>query len=210
MLSTSDTYINPPETGFYYQKSRYYDPETGRFINADGYVSTGQGLLGCNMYLYCGNNSVNRTDSTGTKWWKNLKKKAKKALGSLQSWMKNLIGLEKRRSKNTSYGLPQTMPGCKNTFGIRTTDKIKGKSGIITCYKSMNSDGNSEVQKVMYGISNILTGTDISLGEEGYSYSKNYNSIFGEMYVNFSIDLDMTISYELGAVQAWDYGEVEC
>ena len=28
----------------------YYDPETGRFINADGYVSTGEGLLDHNMY----------------------------------------------------------------------------------------------------------------------------------------------------------------
>ena len=162
------------------------------------------------MYLYCGNNPINRTDFTGTKWWKNLKKKAKKALGSLQSWMKNLIGLEKRKSRNISCDLPQTMPGCKNTFGIRTTEKIKGKSGAITCYKSINSDTNSKVEKVMYGIANKFTGVDISLGEEGYSYSKNYNSIFGEMYVNFSIDLDMTISCELGSVQAWDYGEVEC
>ncbi len=28
-------YIYDEETGFYYLNSRYYDPETGRFINAD-------------------------------------------------------------------------------------------------------------------------------------------------------------------------------
>ena len=39
------------ETGFYYLNSRYYDPVTGMFINADGYVSTGQGILGHNMFL---------------------------------------------------------------------------------------------------------------------------------------------------------------
>ena len=39
-------YVYDPETGFYYVSSRYYDPEIGRFINADGYVSTGQGVLG--------------------------------------------------------------------------------------------------------------------------------------------------------------------
>ena len=43
-----------------------YDPEVGRFLNADGYVSTGQGLLGNNMYAYCSNNSANYFDSTGT------------------------------------------------------------------------------------------------------------------------------------------------
>ena len=44
-------YVYDYETGFYYLQSRYYDPETGRFISADSYVSTGTGLLGCNMFF---------------------------------------------------------------------------------------------------------------------------------------------------------------
>ena len=56
------------ETGLYYLQSRYYNPEWGRFINADAYVSTGQGLLGNNMYAYCGNDPVNRVDYTGQVW----------------------------------------------------------------------------------------------------------------------------------------------
>ena len=61
-------YYYDVETGFYYLQSRYYDPEVGRFINADGLVSTGQGVLGYNMYAYCGNNPVNRADPTGEFW----------------------------------------------------------------------------------------------------------------------------------------------
>ena len=38
----------------------------GRFINADYYVSTGQGILGNNMFAYCGNNPIIRSDSRGT------------------------------------------------------------------------------------------------------------------------------------------------
>ena len=64
-------YYYDVETGFYYVSSRYYDPEIGRWINADGYVSTGQGVLGNNMFAYCGNNPVNRVDPTG-QFWKEL------------------------------------------------------------------------------------------------------------------------------------------
>ena len=38
----------------------------GRFINADNYPSTGQGLLGNNMFAYCNNNPVNGCDPCGT------------------------------------------------------------------------------------------------------------------------------------------------
>ena len=62
-------YYRDSETGMYYLNSRYYNPKMGRFISADAYVSTGQGLLGYNMYAYCGNNPVNRIDSEGEFWW---------------------------------------------------------------------------------------------------------------------------------------------
>ena len=51
--------------GFYYLQSRYYDPVVSRFINADTYASTGDGLLGYNMFAYCGNNPVCYSDPTG-------------------------------------------------------------------------------------------------------------------------------------------------
>ena len=59
-------YVYDMETGLYYLQSRYYDPEIGRFINADAFVSTGQGVLGNNMFAYCGNNPVNNVDPLGT------------------------------------------------------------------------------------------------------------------------------------------------
>ena len=63
------SYYFDTETGLYYLNSRYYDPVTCRFINADELVSTGQGLLGYNMFAYGGNNPVNRIDPTGEAWW---------------------------------------------------------------------------------------------------------------------------------------------
>ena len=37
----------------------------GRFINADAFATTGQGLLGNNMFAYCGNNAPNYYDPAG-------------------------------------------------------------------------------------------------------------------------------------------------
>lgn len=62
-------YVYDQETSLYYLQSRYYNPAIGRFINADKFVSTGQGLLGYNMFAYCGNNPINRIDPTGQAFW---------------------------------------------------------------------------------------------------------------------------------------------
>ena len=62
------SYIYDQETGLYYLQSRYYNAKVGRFINADSYPSTGQGLLGNNMFAYCGNNPVKRVDTQGYFW----------------------------------------------------------------------------------------------------------------------------------------------
>ena len=59
-------YYYDSETGYYYLQSRYYDPTTRRFLNADSIVSTGQGFVGINMFAYCNNNPVRYEDSGGT------------------------------------------------------------------------------------------------------------------------------------------------
>ena len=61
-------YMCDEETGFYYLRSRYYDPEVGRFLNADNIVSMNQGLDGNNLYAYCGNNPVCNVDIGGHQW----------------------------------------------------------------------------------------------------------------------------------------------
>ena len=58
-------YVYDTETSLYYLRSRYYNPAIGRFINADGYVATGQGILGNNMFAYCLNNPVVNLDRDG-------------------------------------------------------------------------------------------------------------------------------------------------
>ena len=58
-------YYYDVDLGLYYLQSRYYDPETGRFVNADAYAQTGTGLLDKNMFAYCLDDPVNMVDPVG-------------------------------------------------------------------------------------------------------------------------------------------------
>ena len=60
-------YYYDTESGFYYLQSRYYDPVTGRFLNADdtAYIGASGTILGYSLFAYCENNPVSYMDSTG-------------------------------------------------------------------------------------------------------------------------------------------------
>ncbi|MFH0732297.1 MAG: RHS repeat-associated core domain-containing protein [Candidatus Omnitrophota bacterium] len=54
-------------TGLYYYGARYYDPELGRFTQADTIVPEPGNPQSFNRYSYCDNNPINYTDPTGHK-----------------------------------------------------------------------------------------------------------------------------------------------
>ena len=58
-------YYYDTDLGLHYLQSRYYDPETGRFVNGDAYAQTGTGLLDKNMFAYCLDDPVNLVDPSG-------------------------------------------------------------------------------------------------------------------------------------------------
>ena len=65
-------YVYNEETGLYYLRSRYYNPEWARFLNADSSdtldISTSP-LVSTNVYAYCSNNPVGRSDEEGGFWF---------------------------------------------------------------------------------------------------------------------------------------------
>ena len=65
-------YYYDSETGLYYLNSRYYDPQTRRFINADdiSYLGANGDLQAYNLYAYCSNNPVMGYDPMGTWDWR--------------------------------------------------------------------------------------------------------------------------------------------
>ena len=65
------SYYYDNETGMYYLRNRYYDPEIRRFINADNFFAV-QGspetLHNRNLFAYCDHNPLTRSDSDGDAW----------------------------------------------------------------------------------------------------------------------------------------------
>ena len=56
-------YIYDEETRLYYLKTRYYDPEIGRFISPDSIdYQSPESINGLNLYAYCGNDPINMVD----------------------------------------------------------------------------------------------------------------------------------------------------
>ena len=73
-------YYFDSDTGLYYLKARYYNPEIGRWINADDTANLGVdvSILSYNLFTYCLNNPVNRFDVDGN--W------------SMPNWLKVTVG----------------------------------------------------------------------------------------------------------------------
>ncbi|MBQ1735944.1 MAG: DNRLRE domain-containing protein [Firmicutes bacterium] len=76
-------YYYDSETGLYYVCHRYYDPSIGRWISPDSVISgVGGSLTGYNLFTYCGNDPINRSDSTG-----NWPRKITKTIGNIAFWI---------------------------------------------------------------------------------------------------------------------------
>ena len=161
-------YYYDDDLKLYYLKSRYYDPNTCRFINADGYVSTGQGLTGNNMFAYCGNNPVMRVDPTGEAWY-----------NVLYDWVNTIAGFLNPTSTLTAIGALAVAAvqgrwsdikhdwneGCLNPFNM--DEDVALKSSVLSFYKGstvvrqgIEPDGACSI------LGTIWLGTNFSLGKD--------------------------------------------
>jgi len=117
-------YYYDKETQLYYLMSRYYDPVTHRFLNANGYFQTGGRLLDTNMNAYCDNNPINYSDPTG--------EDNNCSIHGNHFWQPNCVqcrpGYKDQLQKELDRGQPIWIPD-GGSFGGKT---IYQKNGIAT------------------------------------------------------------------------------
>ncbi len=200
-------YYYDNESGLYYLNSRYYNAEWGRFINADGYVSTGQDITGYNMFAYCGNNPINNVDPNGTCYY------SAKGQWYHDNW-ENLGGYIKQPDPNTYNKI-----GINNIERTHFTENLLmldagylyGKIGISSTVTAQNKEEN-----YLYTFGDL--GTDEDSVGFGYSlhkywgleigYSSNLN-IFAKRQISPYFHAQISIGADgVGAIIGLDLNEI--
>ncbi len=180
-------YINPyryrgyrydNETGYYYLQSRYYNPEWGRFINADEVIVNVGVADGYNLFAYCANNPINRCDESGNFWGVAIALAVVavtvivgKAIGLIDSDVQSEVATEIKQ-----YAYPYEL-----TAGTKSTLKsMKNVKAPITLYVRSKYIGDGSEQKTKIGSS---FGINIEVG-----------NVMIELDLSESVDLTFAIN----------------
>ena len=125
-------YYYDSESSLYYLQSRYYDPAVRRFINADSYASTGQGILGQNMFAYCSNCPTISCDPLGL-WTISI---SITLAGVLGIGISVSIGLAIDDDGNTDVQYSYSIPGIDDTV---TVGGVSAGIGIAAQYTTADT-----------------------------------------------------------------------
>ena len=179
-------YVYDTETGLYYVSSRYYDPEIGRWINADIYTATGQGFVGNNMFIYCLNNPFCRVDIQGY-----ISVEAASRLIQINAEAIKMAGEE--------FGVdPVVIAGCIYAEQILNVD-----------WKDTLTDLPLSFLDTSIGIGQVKVSTAIKLQKLGYIQRKpkiRYISVGIPVYSTISSELtdnNTNIRYVAAYLRAW-------
>lgn len=189
------SYYYDSESGFYYLNSRYYDPQTGRFISPDDldYLGVGGSVLSFNLFSYCENDPINNADYNGNNKWgklnlldyRNIHKKIQEWFCRNNGWKMEICV---KTGKN-KWGFIDLYDPKKNCFY-----EVKKKSVAFTTKtnKQINKYKNSVIKKTVGNIRKLWNclnriGNKVNEGKEG--------SISGRIYYGaYIIDFYTTYS----------------
>ena len=163
-------YVYDPETGLYCLGSRYYDPEVGRFVNADSIkfaATLGRYYVNRqNLYQYCFNNPIMLNDKFGS-WPK------------LPEWLDDLGKSAKKAAKAIGTAITKTVQAMQLSvgggLGIGFTQKAEWKDMSLNIGALASEKMIIEITKDGLDIKNIisvqLTG-GVGNSTVGYEYGR--------------------------------------
>ena len=181
-------YYQDTETGLYYLMSRYYDPITHRFINADGYFQSGGSILDANTFAYCGNNPVLNVDPLGTCKVPNYTSagtyightwKIKESVPGVPGFCNVCKGYGSNAPSNTSHSFiisSYTTPSTKKQ-DYNTWNKVADSFGAIFCSLEVDFDAGFGFGFDVTDIFSIKamgkhTLISVHFDEQGFSFGK--------------------------------------
>ena len=127
-------YVYDTETSLYYLQSRYYDPFTGRFLNADDTHYIMFPSLMANLYTYCDNNAISNTDTNGkTAWLWMLGLYAVKKSMPLQFYFHSILN----RQRYKCYDFSDNSMYADKILGSIAYYNFKKKYHIINLYPAL-------------------------------------------------------------------------
>ena len=112
------------DSGLYYLQSRFYDANTGRFINADEptLIGANGGVVSNNLFAYCDNNPVMKSDPDGHIAANVIGAVIGGIVGAvggyfLTNWLADKIGLKGWKRKIFVWGLSAIIGAAAATIG---------------------------------------------------------------------------------------------
>ena len=197
------------ETELYYLQSRYYDAETGRFLNADVLLDN-RTLSSVNPFVYCGNNPVVREDACGTKWslealWEETKEVLTAAAVAVVGVGETAVGVMIGCPALIDVGVKTAATGGTMVYGAITDTPvvvdvslsgpvlngyIKNGGSVIIDYKSNNIQ--------LYG----HTGGGVGYSS-GFSYSVGVVNNYSKPADYSGSFLDVNNGYNIGVDHCW-------
>ena len=160
-------YYYDTETGMYYLKNRYYDPEIRRFISADtmeGITASMETLHNRNLYSYCNGNPLTRKDYNGTMWGVAVAAFAVGAVASICTQVIDGNGISWTAVATSGVTMAMGLMGA----GIASQIVVSAAGEFISCYfEKKQSLAESVVNAAVEG--GLTWGFD-KMGMVGDSY----------------------------------------
>mgnify|MGYP000213036778 FL=1 len=210
------SYYQDTETGLYYLMSRYYDPVTHRFINADGYFQAGTTILDGNTFAYCANNPVSRADTGGDSWFSDIIAtvvgKVFTAMAAICPWMgsnssTSVSHTSETKLINSDYAPVNFRCGEKTTTNTSTHTYSLGSPTVyynqdLYSYSDNYGNRNSGITHT-FGVKSLSLDISMSFGSDGVGFS--YAKIDGDisMYISYKKCNNFVTETEVGFTK-WD------